>query len=63
MSFILAFDVGTTAVKAVLVERQTGKMQSAKADCRLIQPNPGWAEQDAEEMWQAVCLAAKRCFR
>lgn len=62
MSFILAFDVGTTAVKAVLVERETGKMQSAKADCRLIQPNPGWAEQDAEEMWQAVCLAAKRCI-
>ena len=35
-------------------------MQSAKADCRLIQPNPGWAEQDAEEIWSQQYYTFKK---
>lgn len=62
MSYILAFDVGTTAVKAVLVDWETGEMQYAKADCLLMQPKAGWAEQDADQMWEAVCQASVACI-
>lgn len=61
MRYILAFDVGTTAIKAILIDRETEKMQSASVDCKLVQPQPGWAEQDAEDLWNDVCAAARAC--
>jgi len=61
MGYILAFDVGTTAVKAVLVNWKNGEMQYAKADCILFQPEVNWAEQDAVQMWEAVCEASRSC--
>ena len=35
MRYIIAFDVGTTAVKAVCIDRETGKLTTGKADCEL----------------------------
>ena len=61
MGYILAFDVGTTAVKAILIDRATEEMRSAGAPCELTQPHPGWAEQSAEQMWDAVCQASRAC--
>lgn len=62
MSYILAFDVGTTAVKANLVHCETKEMYGAGAPCDLWQPYPGWAEQDADKMWDAVCRASHGCI-
>ena len=62
MSYILAFDVGTTAVKANLVHCETKEMHSAGAPCELVQPHSGWAEQDADQMWDAVCRASRACI-
>lgn len=62
MRYILAFDCGTTAVKAVCIECDTEKLVgNGKADCKIWKPHPGWAEQDAEDMWQAVCRASRQC--
>ena len=61
MGYILAFDVGTTAVKAVLIERETGKMQTAARDTAVIRKQPGWAEQDPDEMWNVVCQSSREC--
>lgn len=61
MRYILAFDVGTTAVKAILINCETKEMRSAGAPCELTQLHPGWAEQDADQMWNAVCQASRAC--
>ena len=62
MGYILAIDVGTTAVKAILVDIATNEMRGASADCTLIQERAAWAEQDADGLWQAVCTAVRRCL-
>ena len=42
MRYIIAFDVGTTAVKVVCIDRQTGKLTTSKADCDLFFPQPNF---------------------
>jgi glycerol kinase len=51
---IVAIDQGTSATKAIVVDR-TGRIRS-KATAALTQsfPRPGWAEQDALEIWDSV---------
>lgn len=57
--FILAFDCGTTAIKAVLVNFDGQITCEAKEDLPLEQAKPGWAEQDPEVMWQRLCAASR----
>ncbi len=57
--YILAFDCGTTAVKAVLVDIDGHIVCDAKEDYPLEQAHPGWAEQDPEVLWSHLCLASK----
>ena len=59
MSFVLSLDEGTTSARAALYD-ETGRniaMQSAPVDCRY--PQPGWVEQDADEIWNAQLYAAR----
>lgn len=54
MSLIIAIDQGTSATKGVAVDdhgRVTGR---ASRQLRQQFPKPGWAEQDAAELWQSV---------
>ena len=51
MSFILAFDSGTTSVRAIVFD-QEGQIRSvAQKEIRQIFPKPGWVEQDPQEIW------------
>jgi glycerol kinase len=51
MSFILAFDSGTTSVRAIVFD-QKGQIRSvAQKEIRQIFPKPGWVEQDPQEIW------------
>ncbi|MBQ3532821.1 MAG: carbohydrate kinase [Oscillospiraceae bacterium] len=61
MRYIIAFDVGTTAVKAVCIDRQTGAFHTGKADCLLYMPHPNWVEQDPQQLWDALCSASREC--
>lgn len=61
MRYIIAFDVGTTAVKAVCIDRETGKLTTGKADCELYIPQLNYAEQDPQQLWDAVCTACREC--
>ncbi|MGD0360631.1 MAG: glycerol kinase GlpK [Bryobacteraceae bacterium] len=59
MSFVLSLDEGTTSARAALYD-ETGRnlaMQSAPVDCRY--PQPGWVEEDADEIWNAQLYAAR----
>ncbi len=51
---LIGLDVGTTATKALLFDLQGRVLASASRGYGLITPRPGWVEQDAEEIWQAV---------
>ncbi|RME85134.1 MAG: hypothetical protein D6775_03620 [Caldilineae bacterium] len=55
---ILGLDVGTNATKAVLYSEDGRELAVAGQSYPLETPRPGWVEQDAERVWQAVlaCL-------
>ena len=50
--FLLGYDIGSSSVKASLVNAETGKCVSSaffpKTEAKIIAVNPGWAEQDPE---------------
>ena len=61
--YVLAIDQGTTNTKAALVTIDGRIAFSASAPMRLYQPQPGWVEQDAEEIWVSVCEVLAACVR
>lgn len=55
-NYILAHDLGTTGNKATLYDREGQLRASAFHAYKTIYANTGWAEQNANAWWQAVCL-------
>ena len=54
MGYILVFDIGTTAVKACLFDRQLSLRGYSSEEYRLLTPKPGWVELDPEVYWRAA---------
>jgi xylulokinase len=52
-SCFLGIDVGTSGVKAILVDAAGDVVAAAVAPLFMSTPQPGWAEQDPEAWWQA----------
>ena len=59
---VLAVDQGTSATKAILVDRQGGILASASVPVSQAHPGPGRAEQDAMEIWGSVQTAVTACM-
>ena len=51
---ILALDLGTTTCKAIAVSVSGDVLATAAHTYELLSPRPGWAEQDADDIWQCV---------
>ena len=49
--YILALDQGTTASRAIIVNRQGQVVASSQRGFEQIFPRPGWVEHDASEIW------------
>lgn len=49
--YVLGIDVGTTALKAVALERERGIVAQAERPHELRSPYSGWAEEDPERWW------------
>ncbi|MDR1883960.1 MAG: carbohydrate kinase [Prevotella sp.] len=53
--YLLGYDIGSSSVKACLVEAESGKVIasdfSPKVEMQIIAKKPGWAEQDPESWW------------
>ncbi|ULL14649.1 xylulokinase [Paenibacillus sp. H1-7] len=58
MSYFLGIDLGTSAVKCILVDDQGNVKASHSVEYPLLQPQPGWAEQHPEDWWNgtAACI-------
>ena len=54
----LGLDLGTSAVKALLVDDAGAVVGSRSAALTVSRPHAGWSEQDPQEWWQATCAAA-----
>lgn len=59
MARFLGIDVGTSGVKALLIDESGAVRASAHAEVPLSTPKPGWSEQDPGDWWSATerCLA------
>jgi len=56
----LGIDVGTSAVKALIVNEQQDVLAEADIPLRISRPRDLWSEQDPESWWQAVQSAIDR---
>jgi len=60
---LLGLDVGSSFVKAALVDADTGALvaQASAPSCEMTMaaPQPGWAEQDPAEWWRNVVSAVR----
>ena len=51
----LGIDIGTSAVKVVLVGDDDHVLASASRVLTVSRPHTGWSEQDPQQWWQAAC--------
>lgn len=59
---ILAIDQGTTNTKALVFDEMGEIRSSASAPCSTSYPEPGWAEQSSDEIWQTTAkVIAEAC--
>ena len=57
MDYILAYDFGTSGVKAALVDFDGNLLGDAERGYPLLTGPNGFAEQDPADYWKAVCAA------
>jgi xylulokinase len=61
---LLGIDLGTSSVKAALVDAATGRLLAAASEEYPIQtPRPGFAEQDPFDYWRAVVRAVRQVLQ
>jgi len=61
--YLLGYDIGSSSIKASLVEADGGKRiasaQSPAEELPMDAPRPGWAEQHPDTWWKHVVLATR----
>lgn len=62
--FYIGFDIGSSSIKASLVDANTAKaistIQEPAKEMSIISNQPDWAEQNPETWWKHICTATKR---
>ena len=61
--FFLGLDVGTTRCKAALFDEDGHLIAGASREYGYTSPQPGWAEQDPEEVWGLVQEAIREALQ
>jgi len=62
IEYLMGIDIGTSACKIAVFAEDGTVIDSESGDYAVYYPNPGWAEQDPDEWWTAVCGAVRRIF-
>ena len=61
--YILGIDHGTTFTKAMIFDHDAKIVSSAMVKNRLYFPQPGWVEQDPDEIFSATLQATEEAFK
>lgn len=65
--YLLGYDIGSSSIKAALVDAQSGKMlaviQSPESEMDILAAEEGWAEQSPETWWNNLCLATQQLLQ
>ena len=59
---LLGIDVGTSACKVAAFDLEGHVLAQAAESYPVLYPQPGWAEQDPQQWWEAVCKALRRLW-
>ena len=54
---LLGIDIGTSACKVAVFDEDGKVLAQANRPYRVYYPQNGWAEQNPEEWWEAICDA------
>lgn len=57
--YFLGIDIGTSSVKAIIIDREGNEISSKSESYDLLNPFDGWFEQNPEDWWMAVTRAIK----
>ncbi|MFM8289365.1 MAG: xylulokinase [Planctomycetaceae bacterium] len=63
MSVYLGIDIGTSGTKTLAMRRDGAILASATAEYPLLNPRPGWSEQNPEEWWQATIKTVRQVVK
>ncbi|CAG5071646.1 Xylulose kinase [Dyadobacter sp. CECT 9623] len=65
--YFLGFDLGSSSVKACLIQADTGAVAASaffpEREMTIDAPKPGFAEQQPENWWKNACLASQAVVR
>lgn len=59
MKYLMGIDLGTSGTKTVLFDANGRAAASKTVEYPLSQPKNGWAEQEPEDWWRALCEGAR----
>jgi len=59
MDYIVAFDIGTTSTRCILIDRSGKLIASANKGYPMDTPRASWAEQDPDQWWKASVSTIK----
>lgn len=63
MSYICAIDQGTSSSRAMIFDKDLNIIASFQKDIQAFYPNPGWVEQDPQEILDSVILVITEALK
>ncbi len=64
MAYLLGIDLGTGSVKTIVFEADSGRtLASASREYPLLQPKPGYAEQNPDDWWLAAAVTVREAVQ
>jgi glycerol kinase len=60
--YVMAFDSGTTGIRAILFDRAGNIVSDAAEEHPQIYPSPGWVEHDPQAIWRTQLAVAERAM-
>src|SRR5580692_2976207 len=62
-TYLLAIDQGTTSSRAMIFKRDGSPISQHQMDLKQYYPQPGWVEQDPEEIWQNTVICCREALK
>ena len=63
MAYLIGIDIGTSGTKVLAIDESGKVAATASAEYPLYTPRPLWAEQRAEDWWDATCSCLKQVLQ